>query len=89
MDHMLTWTGRPTGGESHEDLARRALPALAALPEVPVTLLVAHGGMNRVLIGLLYGVDEEVMGRNRVPNALAIHRELPTGTWARLAARWG
>lgn len=89
LDHLLSWTGRPPGGESHEDLARRALPALAALPEVPLTLLVAHGGMNRVLLGLLDGVHEEEMGKNRLPNALAIHRELPNGTWARLASRWG
>jgi broad specificity phosphatase PhoE len=88
LDAMLSWDGRPPGGESHADLARRALPLLAALPEVPLTLLVAHGGMNRVLLGLLDGVEPDELGKHRLANALAIRREVPRGEWARLAERW-
>ena len=87
---LLGWNTRPPGGESHSDLAARALPLLAQLPEIEgPTLLVAHGGLIRTLLGLLDGLALDQIGRNRVPNAVVIERTLSPGRWTELYEQYG
>lgn len=49
---------RPPGGESFGDLAERVLPAFACLCETapPLSVLVAHAGVNRVILADILGV---------------------------------
>ena len=82
VEQLLGWTTAPPGGESHLDLVLRALPALAELGESPVTLMVAHGGLLRALLGVLDGVPVEEIGRHSVANAVPITRDLCPGIWA-------
>lgn len=86
---LLGWETRPPGGESHADLARRALAALKAWDDDLPTLFVGHGGLFRALLGLLDERPVDVIGTLAVPNAVPQWRELPPGTWARLSERVG
>lgn len=83
-DLVLSATGRPPGGESHADLTRRALTTLARLEDGTDTLVVAHGGLLRAVLGALDGVDAADAVRIRFPNAGLQTRAVPAGTWARL-----
>ena len=78
------WTGHAPGGESLKELAHRSLEFLAQLDEKPITLLVGHGGLIRVLLGLLDDSDRSEIGKVDIPNATAIEREIPPGRWAAL-----
>jgi probable phosphoglycerate mutase len=49
------WNHRPPGGESHADALERVLPFFAALDRP--TVIVAHGGINRVTSVLLGAID--------------------------------
>lgn len=89
IELMLSWDGRPPGGESHLDIATRALPALSARERNGVVLVVSHGGTIRTLLGLVDGVPLPQIGRNGVANATAIARELPHGTWMHVQRRLG
>lgn len=86
---LLGWGSRPPGGESHADMAMRVLPALARweLEDVASTLIVAHGGLIRTLVGLLDAVPREEIGEIRIPNAVPLVRDLPAGGWSQLAAQ--
>ncbi len=86
---LFGWDTRPPEGESHLDLARRSLRALASLDEDLPTLFVSHGGLLRTLFGLLDGTPRDQIGRNRIPNAVPVSREIAPGTWARLRAELG
>ena len=87
---LLGWDSRPPQGESHADLAVRALPLLAKLPMVDgPTLLVGHGGLLRTLLGLLDGDDTVDIGKNRIPNAQLIVRHLKPDAWQELASKYG
>ena len=88
MDTLLTWTGAAPNGESHLDMALRALPILARMPPAPTTLVSAHGGMIRTLVGLLDNDDLAELGTKWVHNCELAHRSLPTGTWNQLAERF-
>ena len=69
MARLISWWGRPPGGESHDDLMRRALPYLATLPTLDApSLLVGHGGLNRALLGLFDGLPLEEIGARRIQN---------------------
>lgn len=74
------------GGECLADVARRALPYLHAIDDGRPTLVVGHGGLLRVLLGLADGTPEDEIGQRYIPNALPIVRELPRGRWGELAA---
>ncbi len=79
LQRLTTWEGRPPGGESQGDLWARVLPCLADIESQPVqgaTLVVAHGGVLRVLLGLLDGTPRDDIGFFGVPNAQPIHRRL-------------
>ena len=87
---LLGWNTRPPNGESHADLAARSLPVLANLPPTDgPTLLVAHGGLLRVLLGLLDGVPTMEIGSNRIANATLYHRSISDFRWAQLAQEHG
>lgn len=62
-EQYADWTaGRPVrgrGGEDPADVARRALAALADLPQAPVAVLVTHGGTGGRLIEALLGLGPE------------------------------
>ena len=88
MDELLTWTGAAPNGESHLDMAQRALPFLARMPPVPTTLISAHGGMIRTLVGLLDNDNLAELGTKWVHNCELAHRSVPSGTWSRLAQRF-
>lgn len=84
IDTLLGWDTRPPGGESHQDLARRSLRALASLGEDGPTLFVSHGGLLRTLFGLLDGTPRAEIGRHSVPNAQPTVREIAPGSWSAL-----
>ena len=78
------WSGHAPDGESLEALARRSVVFLSQLKSRPITLLVGHGGLIRVLIGLLDGTDRNAIGRVDIPNAVPIIRDVDPETWAHL-----
>lgn len=84
MNLLLTWTGAAPGGESHRDMAHRAVPWLAELDAEPNTIVVAHGGMIRTLIGLIDGDDRTTLGQRWVTNCECIHRDIGPNTWQRI-----
>jgi len=92
MDLLIRWDGQPPGGESQADLAARLLPwfvenALAD-GEGPV-LIAAHGGVIRVLLGLIDGMDVHEIGKHKVANAVPLERRVSAARWRELAERWG
>ncbi len=90
MSVMLGWETGPPGGESQAMLARRVLRWLATVDEVEGhTLIVAHGGVIRVLLGLIDGVPLHDIGKNRIANARPNVRDLEPGTWTELVASHG
>ena len=60
-DQYADWlAGRPVrgrGGEEPEEVAERALAAVAALPPAPVAVLVTHGGTSGRLVERLLGLE--------------------------------
>jgi len=95
MDILIRWDGRPDGGESQADLAARLLPWF--VENAPADdngeadgpfLIAAHGGVIRVLLGLIDGMDVHEIGKHKVANAEPIERTVSAARWADLAARW-
>lgn len=84
MAKLITWDWAPDGGESHLDLARRAVPFLATVDHGGHLLVVAHGGLIRVLVGLLDDLPTDAIGRVAYDNGVPVHREAVTGRWATL-----
>jgi broad specificity phosphatase PhoE len=84
---LLQWTGAAPGGETLGALAHRVLRTLvdAGDPRGP-TLLVAHGGVIRVLLGLLAGDAPGDLWTRRVANAVPIEAQVSPGTWAHMLA---
>jgi len=89
-DLLLGWFTRPPGGESLADVAMRALPFLAGLEPVGgTTLVVAHGGLLRVVVGLLDGLPIEEGARWKLPNCEPMTRHLEPDTFSKLVAEIG
>ena len=87
-DLLTAWHQAPPGGESNASLARRSLNDLASLGDVDgPSLVVAHGGLIRVVLGLIDGLDYERIGRVKIENCDAIFRELPQGGFVDLLER--
>ena len=80
-DVLLTWEGAAPGGESLAQICARAVALLATLPTQGPTLLVAHGGLIRGLLGLLDGDGKNEIGKRHVANAVPIVRWVPNGRW--------
>ena len=72
---LMTWAGRPPGGEDHADCARRMLAFLATIAEGPV-LIVSHATALRAVIGILDGLPQAEIGRFRIGNAEALRRQV-------------
>jgi broad specificity phosphatase PhoE len=80
---LIEWHGHPPGGESMALLAARVMPFLAGLPEVEgATLVVAHGGLIRVVLGLLDSVALPEIGKNKIANCEPHYREIGLGNFA-------
>jgi probable phosphoglycerate mutase len=84
MEVMLSWAGSPPGGESQEVVALRAMDFLASVDDGSDTVVFAHGGLIRCVVGLLDGVDTDHIGRTKVGNVEVAARSVPPGTFARL-----
>lgn len=89
MAKLIRWEGRPPGGESQADLAARALPWFVENDVGGTTLVVAHGGLIRVVLGLLDGDPRETIGRNHIDNAVPHERQVPRGRFAELVRTLG
>lgn len=81
---LQRWTFRPPGGESLRDIAHRGLVALDALDDGAPTLVVAHGGLLRAILGLDAGRVDGTVGW-RIPNVTPTVVERPRGHWGGLA----
>ena len=79
---LHSWSGHAPGGESLAMLADRAVAYLAAQPDHGTTLLAGHGGLIRVLLGLIDGTPWDEIGRVNIPNAIPMTRTVGPETWA-------
>ena len=88
-DALLAWRGAAPGGESLYDLALRAIPFLLTLDDKKQGphLLVGHGGLIRVLIGLIDDAPLEEIGLININNAEPIVRDIESGLWTRIHKR--
>ncbi len=87
LELLASWNGRaPGGGESHADLARRVFPALARHLGRRV-LFVCHGGVMRVVVGLLDGVEDADIGKTTPMNAEIVVRMVRPDVWEKAYAR--
>jgi broad specificity phosphatase PhoE len=87
MDLLVGWNTKPAGGESHRDLALRALPFLSTLDCDKRTLIVSHGGMIRTLLGLLDNKPTDQIGKTWVHNCQPTSRDMTAGDWERALER--
>ncbi|MFT5583606.1 MAG: broad specificity phosphatase PhoE [Cognaticolwellia sp.] len=89
FSRMRTWTGAPEGGESYQTLHQRLLPFLAKVPTRGHShvLLVAHGGVIRVLLAQVDQLLAQVTGLQSVPNSVPISRQIPADFWAQATAQ--
>ena len=85
-DCRVAWRDAPPGGESLEAVARRAAGALAALDTGETTVVVAHAGVIRALVGRVDGLPVGDIGRMRVPHGHPMHRLVPSGAWDRIGS---
>jgi broad specificity phosphatase PhoE len=84
IDHILQWHNRPPDGESLAELMGRVLPALQAGADGQATLVVAHGGVLRGVVGLLDGLTQHEAARLRIENAIPMNRMVRTAVWTQL-----
>jgi broad specificity phosphatase PhoE len=73
------WNWQPRGGESYQMLAERVGAWLAEV--VGDTVVVAHGGVSRVLRALVLGLSAEEIMRLEVPQDLILVIERGTVRW--------
>jgi len=78
---LLTWHGHAPGGESLAQISFRAIQFLSSIPIHGPTIVVAHGGLIRALLGLLDKTDKADIGRVNIPNAEPIERYIKDGAW--------
>lgn len=71
---LLSWEDAPEGAESQAQVARRCLEFLSGLEDRD-TLVVAHGGVLRVVTGLLDGLPRERIGERKVRNVEFLVRQ--------------
>lgn len=92
MRWLTDWERAPPGGESLGALAARVIPELARVEEEVelrgsegAVLIVAHGGVLRVTLGLLEGRERATIGFFGVPNAEPSHLHLSVNRFRTLA----
>lgn len=81
VEVLLAWDREPPGGESHRTLAVRVLSFLADSEDGADTLVFAHGGLIRTVVGLLDGVPLDLVGRVKVANTEVLARDVAPGAW--------
>ena len=84
---VLTWDQAPPDGETWQELSVRVLTALAMLDAPGHTLVVTHGGVIRMLCGLLEGEAKSRIPLRKVDNTEVVRLELTVGTWLRVLQR--
>lgn len=89
MPLLTSWSLAPPGGESQGQLAHRVIPALAeiearALGLDGAILVVTHGGVIRVIQGLVEGMNREDIGFFGVNNGDPIHLHLSMNRFSSL-----
>ncbi len=89
MPSLTSWSLAPPGGESQGQLAHRVIPAMAAIEaQFPgldgAILVVTHGGVIRVIQGLLEGMDREAIGFFGIHNGDPIHLHLSVNRFSSL-----
>lgn len=84
MARLLGWGTAPTGGESQRELAVRVLTWLAENEIEGSTLVVAHGGVLRVIEGMVLGIPRARIGTRSVANTEVVTFDLEPGRWAEL-----
>ena len=84
--HRLTaWHGAPPNGESNAELGHRVFTYLSGLAPISGnTLIVAHGGLIRVVLGVIDGCEYEAIGKMAIENCVPHFRELPNGRFHQL-----
>jgi broad specificity phosphatase PhoE len=87
MDVLKTWDESPPGGESHRTLSLRVARLLAEVDDGKDTLIFAHGGLIRAVVGCLDDVPQHEIGLFKVANTEVLVRDVPRGTWAALQRR--
>jgi probable phosphoglycerate mutase len=85
MALLTGWACAPPGAESQLDVARRILGFLAENDPEGTTLVVAHGGVLRVIEGLHLGTAVGQIGTRVITNTEVLEWELSRGRWAELA----
>jgi probable phosphoglycerate mutase len=76
MAQLLSWEGRPPGGESQRDVARRILTWMAEHEPDQRSVLFVHGGIIRVITGLFDGLAPEDIGKRKIANAQLIRQQI-------------
>jgi|GEM_PF-2135549 len=93
IDKMRAWDFAPPNGESMAMMAARVVPLLAQIEsdlnalqsEESDVLIVSHGGLMRVMIGLLDQMGVERIGSLGYGNCEVITRDAERDVWAMLA----
>jgi len=87
-DVLVGWDGQPPNGESLSQLAARVLPYLSEIElEGSTTLVVAHGALIRMVLGLVDGLEYADIGPKKIANCEPHFRELPAGFFGALIQR--
>lgn len=83
-DFLSTLDAAPPDGESLRDVALRVFAALDAMDDGLPTLVVAHGGVLRAVLGLYDARPAVRVQRAFVVNAAPHVRVVPQGMWGEL-----
>ena len=84
---LHSWTGKAPGGESLAELAHRSVSFFATQPDHEVTLVAGHGGLIRVLVGLIDHQTFDEIGKVNIPNAVPMTRQVSPEAWAAILSR--
>ena len=76
MKRLLSWEGRPPEGESQRDVAHRILTWMAECGPDQRNILFVHGGIIRVITGLIDGLAPKDIGKRKIANAEIICRQI-------------
>ena len=83
MEQILSWTCDDPEIESFQQLAARILPAMDEYTS-DVTVLFAHGGVIRTILGLLEHKSLRDIARWKIPNAVPYVVTSPKEGWSTL-----
>ena len=83
MEHILSWECDDPEIESFQQLANRVLPAMDEYTS-DVIVLFAHGGVIRMILGLLEKKPLRETARWKIPNATPYIRKSPLQGWTSL-----